>query len=294
VTRSWIELDRLAGELRDSLPLLVGLPEPNPSDEGRPLFNSAAFIRGGRIERTFRKTLLPTYDVFDEDRYFEPAHGAQLLAIGGCQVGISICEDIWNDRDFWRRRRYHTDPVEELVDAGARAIVNLSASPFSAGKHHLREQMIGSMARRHQVPIVYVNQYGGNDDLVFDGRSSAFGADGSVIARGRAFAADVVLCDLGRQEALPPSDEAAESEVWHALVLGTRDYAAQVRVRARRARPLRRHRLRADCRDCDGSPRRRERSGGPDAVAVFEPRQHRRLGDACTPPWYRNADAADR
>jgi NAD+ synthase (glutamine-hydrolysing) len=225
VARSRLRLGRLAADLRDSVPLLVGLPEPNDADEGRPLFNSAAFVRGGRVEHTFRKTLLPTYDVFDEDRYFEPAHGAQLLEIDGCRVGISICEDIWNDRDFWKRRRYHTDPVEELVRAGARTIVNLSASPFSAGKHHLREQMIGSMARRHQVPIVYVNQYGGNDDLVFDGRSSAFAADGSVIARGHAFAADVVLCDLSRREALPPADDAVEDEIWHALVLGTRDYA---------------------------------------------------------------------
>jgi NAD+ synthase/NAD+ synthase (glutamine-hydrolysing) len=225
VRRSWVQLGRLATELSGTIPLLVGLPEPNDADEGRPLFNSAALVRDGRIDRTFRKTLLPTYDVFDEDRYFEPAHGAQLLELGGCQVGISICEDIWNDRDFWKRRRYHADPVEELVRAGARAIVNLSASPFAAGKHHLREQMLGSMARKHHVPIVYVNQFGGNDDLVFDGRSCAFAADGSVIARGRAFAADVVLCDLASHEALPPADEAVESEIWHALVLGTRDYA---------------------------------------------------------------------
>jgi len=225
VTRSRVQLDRLATELNGTIPLLVGLPEPNDTGEGRPLFNSAALVRGGRVDRTFRKTLLPTYDVFDEDRYFEPAHGAQLLEIGGCQVGISICEDIWNDRDFWKRRRYHVDPVEELVRAGARAIVNLSASPFAAGKHHVREQMLGSMARKHHVPIVYVNQFGGNDDLVFDGRSCAFGADGGVIARGRAFLADVVLCDLASHDTLPPANDVVESDIWQALVLGTRDYA---------------------------------------------------------------------
>jgi NAD+ synthase/NAD+ synthase (glutamine-hydrolysing) len=138
VDRSWERLEALARELADGPPTLVGLPEPNPSDEGRPLFNTAALLRRGRIELRFRKALLPTYDVFDEDRYFEPFHGAQVLDIADMRVGISICEDIWNDRDFWKRRRYHHDPVEELVRAGARVIVNLSASPFTAGKHARR------------------------------------------------------------------------------------------------------------------------------------------------------------
>ena len=135
VTRSWDRLADLARELAGEPPVLVGLPEPNPSDEGRPLFNTAALLRGGRVDQRFRKALLPTYDVFDEDRYFEPFHGPQILELNGHRLGISICEDIWNDRDFWKRRRYHHDPVEELVRAGADAIVNLSASPFSAGKH---------------------------------------------------------------------------------------------------------------------------------------------------------------
>jgi NAD+ synthase/NAD+ synthase (glutamine-hydrolysing) len=226
VRRSWDRLEELARELAGHPPVLVGLPEPNTSDEGRPLFNSAALVRNGRVERTFRKALLPTYDVFDEDRYFEPFHGAQFLDLGGMRVGISICEDIWNDRDFWKRRRYHHDPVEELVAAGARAIINLSASPFSVGKHARREDMIGSMTRKHHVPLVYVNQFGGNDDLVFDGRSCGFDASGAVIARGRSFEADVVICDLERRATLPPAgDLDAESEIWRALVLGTRDYA---------------------------------------------------------------------
>ncbi len=178
VAQAWTQLDALARELTDGPPTLVGLPEPNPSDEGRPLFNSAALLRGGRVEQRFRKALLPTYDVFDEDRYFEPFQGAQVLDLGGTRLGISICEDIWNDRDFWKRRRYHHDPVEELVRAGATAIVNLSASPFSVGKHKRREEMLSSMARKYGVPLVYVNQYGGNDDLVFDGRSCGFNAVG--------------------------------------------------------------------------------------------------------------------
>jgi NAD+ synthase (glutamine-hydrolysing) len=226
VHRSWEELDTLARTLRSGPPTLVGLPEPNPSDEGRPLFNTAAFIRDGQVERQFRKALLPTYDVFDEDRYFEPFHGPQILELGGWRLGVTICEDVWNDRDFWKRRRYHHDPIEELAAAGAQAIVNLSASPFTASKHLLREQMLGSMARRHGVRVVYVNQFGGNDDLVFDGRSCAFDAEGAPIARGRAFGADVVMCDLDRGRPIDAAAETpVESEIWHALVLGTRDYA---------------------------------------------------------------------
>ena len=174
VRRSWDVVATLARDAAALPPLLVGLPEPNASDEGRPLFNSAVLLRGGEVGPRFRKALLPTYDVFDEDRYFEPFHGPQTLDLDGRRLGISICEDIWNDRDFWKRRRYHHDPIEELVRAGADAIVNLSASPFTAGKHARREEMLGAMARRHRVPVVYVNQYGGNDDLVFDGRSCGF------------------------------------------------------------------------------------------------------------------------
>src|SRR3954462_8535787 len=142
VSHSWAALGTLARDAAALAPVLVGLPEPNPADEGRPLFNTAALVRGGRIEQRFRKALLPTYDVFDEDRYFEPYHGAQLLDIAGARVGISICEDLWNDRDFWKRRRYHHDPIDELAAAGATVVLNMSASPFTAGKHARREAML--------------------------------------------------------------------------------------------------------------------------------------------------------
>ena len=225
VGRAWELLEALARDARALPSVLVGLPEPNLSDEGRPLFNSAVLLQDGSVGSRFRKALLPTYDVFDEDRYFEPFHGPQTLELGGRRLGITICEDIWNDRDFWKRRRYHHDPIEELVRAGADAIVNLSASPFTAGKHARREEMLGALARRHGVPLVYVNQYGGNDDLVFDGRSCAFDATGAPTARGRSFESDVVICDLdGRKRIAPPSDITIESEIWRALVLGTRDY----------------------------------------------------------------------
>jgi NAD+ synthase/NAD+ synthase (glutamine-hydrolysing) len=224
--RSWRALHDLAASLDGMPPTLVGLPEPNPSDEGRPLFNAAALLREGRIEHRFRKALLPTYDVFDEDRYFEPFHGAQTVDLAGVRIGVSICEDIWNDRDFWKRRRYHHDPVEELVRAGSQIIVNLSASPFSVGKHQRREAMLGSMARKYGVPLVYVNQFGGNDDLIFDGRSCGFDASGACVARGRSFDGDIVICDLDGGEPVPAAaDLEPESEIWRALVLGTRDYA---------------------------------------------------------------------
>jgi NAD+ synthase (glutamine-hydrolysing) len=225
VKRSWRVLEQLARDARGLPPALVGLPERNPTDEGRPLFNSAALIEEGGLTHRFRKSLLPTYDVFDEDRYFEPFQGPQVLDLCGRRIGVSICEDIWNDRDFWKRRRYHHDPIEELVRAGAQVIVNLSASPFSAGKHRRREEMLGSAAKKHRVAVVYVNQFGGNDDLVFDGRSCAFTSEGTVIARGRSFDADVVICDLDESRPIAPAgDLGVESEIWRALVLGTRDY----------------------------------------------------------------------
>jgi NAD+ synthase/NAD+ synthase (glutamine-hydrolysing) len=228
VSRCWDALATLAGTLAHGPAVIVGLPEPNPSDEGRPLFNTAVLLHNGAIGQRFRKSLLPTYDVFDEDRYFEPFRGPEILEIRGRRLGISICEDVWNDRDFWKRRRYHFDPIQDLARAGAQAIINLSASPFAAGKYLLRERLLGNLAAKHHTPVLYVNQVGGNDDLVFDGRSCAFSADGHQIAAARAFASDILVVDLDRPGAVSRDDEGsdapAEAEVWDALVLGTRDY----------------------------------------------------------------------
>jgi len=232
VRRGCEMLERIAAELADAPPLLVGVATPNPSDMGRPLFNSAVLLRNGAVGPAFHKTLLPTYDVFDEDRYFEPAQGPQILELGGWRLGISICEDVWNDRDFWKRRRYHQDPIEVLTQAGAQAIVNLSASPFTVGKQLLREEMLGHLARKHGLPLVFVNQVGGNDDLIFDGRSGAFDAQGRLFARAKGFAEDVVVVDLaGGPDAIARDDFEPEAEIWHALVLGVRDYARKTRFR---------------------------------------------------------------
>jgi NAD+ synthase (glutamine-hydrolysing) len=228
VERSWAALRCLAQELSDLPPILVGLAEPNPGEAGRPLFNSAALLREGKVERTFKKTLLPTYDVFDEDRYFEPAAESELLELDTTVLGISICEDIWNDRDQWRHRRYHTNPVQEMVAAGAQAIINLSASPFTQGKQKHREAMLSDLAKKYRVPFFYVNQIGGNDDLVFDGRSCVFDGNGRLVARARGFEEDLIVADMANQAdraaAIAKDDFTPESEIWRALVLGTRDY----------------------------------------------------------------------
>ena len=216
----------LARELASLPPVLVGIATPNPSEEGRPLRNSAVLLEGGNVGAAFHKTLLPTYDVFDEDRYFEPAPGPHVFDLGGRTLGVSICEDVWNDRDFWRRRRHHQDPVETLVKAGADAIVNLSASPFNAGKQVFREKMLGHLAAKHHRPLVYTNLVGGNDDLIFDGGSVAFDANGRLIARGNMFEEDLVMVDLDEGSgSVAPRLEARDAEIWHALVMGVRDYA---------------------------------------------------------------------
>ena len=223
------ELNRIATELTNAPPLLVGVATPNPAEMGRPLFNSAVLLKDGAVGPVFHKTLLPTYDVFDEDRYFEPAHGPQILDLNGVRLGISICEDVWNDCDFWKRPRYHEDPAEVLANAGAQAILNLSASPFTVGKQALREKMLSHMALKHRLPIAIVNQVGGNDDLIFDGHSAAFDAAGRMFARAKGFEEDLIVVDLPAGTAGPAAiaDEsfAPEAEIWSALVLGVSDYA---------------------------------------------------------------------
>jgi NAD+ synthase (glutamine-hydrolysing) len=226
VRRSCQALTGLAAELAEAPPVLVGTATSNISDTGRPLFNSAVLLRDGVVSTAFHKSLLPTYDVFDEDRYFEPSRAPQILELQGWRLGISICEDIWNDGDFWQRRRYHQDPIEALINCGAQAIVNLSASPFWTGKHCLREKMFAHTAQKHGIPMVVVNQVGGNDDLIFDGRSAAFDGKGNLCARAKGFEEDLAVVDLATGNGTIAGDAfTAEAEIWNALVLGVRDYA---------------------------------------------------------------------
>ena len=207
--------------------LLVGFPEQlRDSEAGRRVANSAALIEDGRITAVVRKSLLPTYDVFDEWRYFEPATEVEPVNFRGRRLGVSICEDIWNDTDFWPHRLYRTDPIEALVARGAEILINLSASPFTMEKRALRPRMLAATARRWHRPLLFVNQVGGQDDLVFDGASLIFDADGGVLARGHEHATDLVIGDVehGRGDLREPLPSDLRSAI-EALTLGTRDYA---------------------------------------------------------------------
>src|SRR5690348_4399531 len=207
------------------LPILVGYAARTNSSNGKSAWNAAALLAEGRVAFEQHKMLLPTYDVFDESRYFQPAPGQQVFAFGGEKLGITICEDIWNDKTFWAKPLYETDPVIDLVAQGAGIILNISASPYTIEKRALRFEMLRVLARSHQRPLVYVNQVGGNDTLVFDGSSVALSADGRILAQARAFEEDLVLFDTatGKGDIRPqPADET--SLALQALVTGTRDY----------------------------------------------------------------------
>jgi NAD+ synthetase len=206
--------------------VVAGFPERLDGATGRGLANAAALLAEGQVVSIHRKSLLPTYDVFDEWRYFEPATAVRCADLRGRRLGISVCEDVWNDADFWPRRLYREDPIEKLVAGGAEVIINISASPYTIEKRHLRPRMLASTARRWRRPLVFVNQVGGQDDLVFDGASLVLDDKGEVIARGAEHATDLVFVDLasgrGDLRAWPTADARSALD---ALVLGTRDYA---------------------------------------------------------------------
>lgn len=232
-------LAQLAAALPPDLAVLVGTVEVNPRSRqqgGKPLFNSTALLHRGQVQQVFHKRLLPTYDVFDEDRYFEPGWQPNILTLPlpgrpPLRIGVTICEDVWNEEEFWGQRTYSVNPTVDLAQQGVDLIVNLSASPFSVGKQRLRESMLHHTATRYDQPLIYTNQVGGNDDLLFDGSSIALNRAGEVVCRAAAFAPDLVLVqyDLNRRDLLPSGLAAVpdcdEAEIWAALVLGVRDYA---------------------------------------------------------------------
>ncbi len=217
------ELAKLAKVI--PLPSVVGYVGRAQDDTGKPVANSAALIADGKILFEQRKMLLPTYDVFDESRYFQPAHSQHVFSLNAVKLGITVCEDVWNDKNFWAQRLYERDPVAELVSQGSKLILNISASPYTIDKRSLRHDMLRAIAMERNVPVVYVNQVGGNDSLIFDGSSMAFMADGRVAALAKSFEEDLVLFDTatGEGDIRPqPLDELAAA--YHALVIGTRDY----------------------------------------------------------------------
>jgi NAD+ synthase (glutamine-hydrolysing) len=228
------KLQELVLKLPPQLAVLVGTVELNPHATlkgQKPLFNSMALLDEGKVKKIFHKRLLPTYDVFDEARYFEPGYQANSFFLHPLKIGVTICEDLWNEEDFWGKRNYEINPIEDLAALGVDLIVNLSASPYTVGKQELREAMLGYSASRYQTPIIYANQVGGNDDLIFDGNSVAFNRTGEVICRAKAFDSDLEIIEFDEQKkdllptAIAPLPETAEAEIFSALVLGVKDYA---------------------------------------------------------------------
>jgi len=226
-------LDRVAA-LATDLGIIIGFVDRTPRHDGRSLRNAVALCVDGKVVACRYKSLLPTYDVFDEDRYFEPATEVEPVSFRGVSLGLSICEDAWNDREFWPERRYDRNPIHELVDKGAELLINISASPFSRGKRGLRCRMIQQQAVRHERHFLCVNQVGGQDELVFDGTSVGFGPNGGKLFQAEDFAEDFLVAEIpeaGLCQAAPaaagPIREGSQSEleeVYRALVLGVADY----------------------------------------------------------------------
>jgi NAD+ synthase (glutamine-hydrolysing) len=223
VERNREELQKLARAL--PLPAIVGYAGAVKNGRGKSVANKAALVRDGAVIFEQSKMLLPTYDVFDESRYFQPAECQSTFAFGAEVLGITICEDAWNDIGFWPKQLYERDPMNEIVQQGSSVLINISASPYNLDKRALRFEMLRSIALRHKRPVIYVNQVGGNDSLIFDGASLALTADGKVGAQGLAFDEDLVLFDTVTGEGeihAQPGEEIAYA--YAALVTGTRDY----------------------------------------------------------------------
>jgi NAD+ synthase (glutamine-hydrolysing) len=218
--------------LSDQMGIIIGFVDRNPKKEGRSFHNSAAFLAQGKIQEIIHKTLLPTYDVFDEDRYFEKAEDVRLIHFGGRVLGISICEDAWNSEDFWSKPLYSTNPIRNQIEKGANLLINISASPYEMGKPLLRFQMLQNHVRKHQTPLIYVNLAGGNDDLLFDGTSLAIGKEGNVIAQGQRFSEDLLIVDPDSLEDRGYHDGESIENLFQALVMGTRDYTRKCRFKS--------------------------------------------------------------
>ena len=216
-------LERLAAATGET-GLLVGYVGRNERQPGREATNSVALLQHGKILATRAKMLLPTYDVFDEDRYFEPAQENAPVDFNGRKIGLTICEDVWNDEAFWDERRYLRNPARELVEAGAEILFNVSASPWHLGKDRLRVEMLSSLVAQIRRPFVYCNAIGGNDELLFDGASLAFDAAGRLITQGAMFREDFLLLDTDTAAPVAPTSLADEEALYRALVLGVRDY----------------------------------------------------------------------
>jgi NAD+ synthetase len=227
IRKSETELERLAG-LLPPLPALVGYVRRSHAVQGKAVADAAALIQDGKVVLDYTKILLPFYDVFDESRYFEPGQFIHLHELHGFKLGVTICEDVWNDKHFWKKQLYTRDPVEECVHAGANLLLNIASSPYSTEKAQLRHDMLKAIADTRHIPVVYVNQVGGNDQLVFDGSSMAFNGQGELCARARSFEEDLVVFDTSDHHLeIHPAPASETESVYQALKLGVHDYVVK-------------------------------------------------------------------
>ena len=234
----------LAQSLPPGLKLVVGtvIPNPDADQEGqKSLYNSMVLLADGNIEQVFHKRLLPTYDVFDESRYFEAGSQSQAFSLQSragktITLGVTICEDLWNEADFWGKNHYQVNPIADLAALGVDIVINLSASPYCVGKQKLRESMLSYSAQKYGIPIIYVNQVGGNDDLIFDGNSVVFNRDSGRVFSAKSFASEIGILEFnpetseisacsGNSSLRNDKSETEEAEIWSALILGVKDYA---------------------------------------------------------------------
>ena len=224
------EVERIAAAAR-GVTVVLG----HPVEDGGERYNAASVLRDGAVLTRYHKSLLPNYEVFDEERYFEPAAAVLPAAYAGVKLGVTVCEDIWNDKQVWTGGRYRVNPIRDLAREGVELLLNLSASPFSWGKGELRYDLLAGVARDNALPIIYVNQVGGNDSLIFDGRSLAIAADGTLLGAGAAFEEDLLIVDVPLRGEKVVGDPEAQArlggredddlgEIHRALVLGLRDY----------------------------------------------------------------------
>lgn len=207
---------------------LCGLVTGNPDEAGKVLYNSAVLFEDGKLLHQSNKQLLPTYDVFDEQRHFQAGQPTPPVAYKGHRIGITICEDAWNDKDVFRRQLYSREPVVQLVAEGADLLINIAASPFHKGKRAFRDHMLSSLARNHKTTLIFCNQVGGNDHVLFDGASAVFDAEGRVVAQASDFVADMVVYDSGSgQGEMHPVCTSETETVLEALIMGTHDYVTK-------------------------------------------------------------------
>jgi NAD+ synthase (glutamine-hydrolysing) len=205
--------------------VICGLVTPAHAETGKSVMNSAAVLQDGKLAFLQSKMLLPTYDVFDEMRNFAPARSQTLFAFDKHQLALTICEDAWNDKQYWHKRLYRADPVEYLLRTGGNILLNISASPFWIGKRTIRREMLAAIAQHYKVPVVMVNQVGGNDSLVFDGSSLVLNPSGEIVAQGKSFEEDLVFFDSESMSGdMHDQIQGEEATAYAALVLGTRDY----------------------------------------------------------------------